>query len=235
MFPHLAEIQFAAFIKMRQQWRSWQLGISKICSRSVYCFLKYVKTDINLQCSIPVFEGLLPEPHNGIVLDLLFILCTWHAYAKLRLHTSSTLDALKKTTKTLGQQLRLWVKQTCSRFNTCELPKEESARHRRKAAAAGKSSGTVRGRSTGTRGGDRGGRAQARTTRRGKGHKTTNSRTAGALETSEAHNSKLRRFFNMCTYKMHALGHYVAAIARFGTTDGYSTQIVCLHLLFWLY
>ncbi len=157
----------------------------------------------------------------------------WHAYAKLRLHTSSTLDALKKTTKTLGQQLQLWVKQTCSRFNTCELPKEESARHRCKAAAAGKSSGTARGRSTGTRGGDRGGRAQACTARGGKGHKTSNSRTAGApAGTSEVNNSKLRRFFNLCTYKMHALGHYVAAIARFGTMDGYSTQIVCLYHFF---
>jgi hypothetical protein len=41
--------------------------------------------------------------------------------------------------------------------------------------------------------------------------------------------TRLRQFFNMCTYKIHALGHYIAAIARFGSTDGYSTQIVCIH------
>ncbi|KIM50187.1 hypothetical protein SCLCIDRAFT_146145, partial [Scleroderma citrinum Foug A] len=26
-------------------------------------------------CSIPVFEDLLPEPHNGFVMKLLFLLC----------------------------------------------------------------------------------------------------------------------------------------------------------------
>jgi hypothetical protein len=28
-----------------------------------------------------VFEDLLPAPHNAIVLDLLFYLATWHAFA----------------------------------------------------------------------------------------------------------------------------------------------------------
>jgi hypothetical protein len=32
--------------------------------------------------------------------------------------------------------------------------------------------------------------------------------------------------FNMTTYKLHALGDYVETIARLGTTDSYSTQIV---------
>ncbi|KAJ7163030.1 hypothetical protein C8R46DRAFT_813181, partial [Mycena filopes] len=32
-----------------------------------------------LQCYIPVFEGLLPEPHNTIVLDLLYTFAYWHA------------------------------------------------------------------------------------------------------------------------------------------------------------
>jgi len=71
-----------------------------------------------------------------MVLDLLFILCLWHAYAKLWLHTSSTLQALADTTKALGAQIRLWVKKMCTAFDTHELPKEESARHRWKATAA---------------------------------------------------------------------------------------------------
>ena len=230
MFQHSAEEQFADFIKMRLQWRSWQLVILKICSRSVYHLLKYIVFQQKLtpiQCSIPVFEDLLPEPHNGIILNLLFVLCTWHAYAKLRLHTTSTLNALKEMTKALGQLLQLWVKRTCSCFTTCELPKEESARHCRKAAAAGKSSGTARGRSSGACGG--------RGTTWGSKATNTTQRTTCALETPARHNSKLRRVFNMCTYKIHALGHYVAAIARFGTTDGYSTQIVCIHHFFWYY
>ena len=33
--------------------------------------------------------------------------------------------------------------------------------------------------------------------------------------------------FSLSTYKLHALGDYVASIRLFGTTDSYSTQIVC--------
>jgi hypothetical protein len=50
-------------------------------------------------------------------------------------------------------------------------------------------------------------------------------------ETLNLHHSKLRKIFSMCTYKLHALGHYVAAVARFGTTDSYSTQIVCEYMI----
>jgi hypothetical protein len=143
------------------------------------------------------------------VLDLLFTLCTWHALAKLRLHTSSTLRIFKATTKVLGQKLRYWVKKTCAAFDTRELPKEASARYRRKATAASKAG-------------------------KGKGQMPIPSSTRIATQQDESpdvHNSKNRKVFNMCTYKVHALGHYIAAIARFGTTDNYSTQIVN-HILF---
>jgi hypothetical protein len=33
--------------------------------------------------------------------------------------------------------------------------------------------------------------------------------------------------FNLCTYKLHALGDYASTIRRRGTTDSYSTQAVC--------
>lgn len=153
------------------------------------------------------------------MLDLLFTLCTWHALAKLRLHTSSTLQIFKSTTKVLGQKLRYWVKKTCAAFDTRELPKEASARHRRKAAAAAKAGKSkevpIRG---------KGGRGRGR----GKGGMPglATRKTANQPESSDAHSSKIRKVFNMCTYKLHALGHYVAAIAQFGTTDSYSTQVV---------
>jgi hypothetical protein len=54
-------------------------------------------------------------------------------------------------------------------------------------------------------------------------------------ELPDAHNSKIRKVFNMCTYKLHTLGHYIAAIARFGTTDNYSTQMVDLILFLSLF
>jgi hypothetical protein len=69
---------------------------------------------------------------------LLFVLATWHAYAKLRLHTESTLTLLEAATTSLGQALRRFARVTCNAFNTRELPREEAARGRRKAAAAAK-------------------------------------------------------------------------------------------------
>jgi hypothetical protein len=52
---------------------------------------------------------------------------------------------------------------------------------------------------------------------------------------SAAPNDKRKtRHLNLETYKLHALGDYVATIRRFGTTDSYSTQPVSLQLpLFW--
>jgi hypothetical protein len=34
------------------------------------------------------------------------------------------------------------------------------------------------------------------------------------------------KLFNMCTYKLHALGDYLMAITHFGTSDNYTTQTV---------
>lgn len=39
--------------------------------------------------------------------------------------------------------------------------------------------------------------------------------------------SKLERSFNLNTYKIYAMGHYVEDIQHFGTTDNYSTLVVC--------
>ncbi|KAJ7118067.1 hypothetical protein C8R44DRAFT_595931, partial [Mycena epipterygia] len=86
-----------------------------------------------LQCSIPVFEGLLAERYNKNILSLLFTFCEWHALAKLRMHSTPLLARLSHTTTHLGRQLRHFVTHTRSQFDTCELPKEEAARGRRKA------------------------------------------------------------------------------------------------------
>ncbi|KAK2467952.1 hypothetical protein APHAL10511_000247 [Amanita phalloides] len=80
-----------------------------------------------LQCAIPVFEALLPTPHNRIIMDLLFELATWHVLAKLRLHTETTLKGLETSTKRLGDALRTFKKVTCAAYITKELPSEEAA------------------------------------------------------------------------------------------------------------
>jgi len=40
------------------------------------------------------------------------------------------------------------------------------------------------------------------------------------------HNTRKPKHLNLQTYKYHALGDYVSAIRRYGTTDSYSTQPV---------
>ncbi|TBU36385.1 hypothetical protein BD309DRAFT_995628 [Dichomitus squalens] len=81
------------------------------------------------QCAIPVFEGLLAEPYNSLVLDLLFELAMWHAYAKLSMHTEPTLSAFEAKTVSLGKA------HACIYFHTKELPRETQSRQRRKAAS----------------------------------------------------------------------------------------------------
>ncbi|KAI9462001.1 hypothetical protein BJY52DRAFT_1103185, partial [Lactarius psammicola] len=87
-----------------------------------------------LQCAIPAIDGLLDDKNNEIILDLLFELATWHALAKLRLHTESTVCELESSTTRLGRILRKFANSTCKEFVTVDLPSEEAARGRRKAA-----------------------------------------------------------------------------------------------------
>ncbi len=149
----------------------------------------------NGKCAIPVFEGLLPAPHHRIILDLLYELATWHALAKLRLHTETTLKALGVSTTRLGNALREFKKVTCDAYITKELPSEEAARGRREAALR------------------------------------ANSQASGG-STRPSAGGKREKKFNLSTYKLHALGDYVNAIRMFGTTDGYTSQVVS-HTLPW--
>lgn len=86
-----------------------------------------------------MFEDLLPEPFNTLVLDLLFELATWHGLAKLRLHTDTTLSFLDSSTTRLGKILRRFSSKT-ETFDTRDLPSEEAARGRRQARKAAQSS-----------------------------------------------------------------------------------------------
>jgi hypothetical protein len=78
-----------------------------------------------------VFEGLVPEPHNGGILGLLFLLCHWHALAKLRLHTDDTLKIFDDVTVELASNRRAFVVETCPEFVTKELLREVEARKHR--------------------------------------------------------------------------------------------------------
>lgn len=80
----------------------------------------------------------MPKEHDKIVCKLLFELATWHALAKLRLHTETTLIDLENSTTRLGQYIRSFETLVCPEYNTRELPSEVGARNRRQASKAAK-------------------------------------------------------------------------------------------------
>ncbi|KAJ3771938.1 hypothetical protein FB446DRAFT_789170 [Lentinula raphanica] len=90
----------------------------------------------NCSCAIPVFEQLLPKTEqNNQLSKLLYRLAEWHALAKLRLHSETTLGWLETITKEVGVLMRAFRDKTASDFNTVDLPREQEARARRQAAA----------------------------------------------------------------------------------------------------
>jgi hypothetical protein len=102
----------------------------------VFLDIDYTHILLPVQCIMPVFEGLLPTPHNKIVLNLLFELALWHAFVKLCIHTEHTLDLFWASTKTLAASMHRFLKVTCETYYTRELPKETAARGRCTAALA---------------------------------------------------------------------------------------------------
>ena len=50
--------------------------------------------------------------------------------------------------------------------------------------------------------------------------------TASTTGVEPSTGGRRRRAFNLCTSKIHALGDYVSEIRAYGSTDGYSTQLV---------
>ncbi len=155
-----------------------------------------------LQVAIPVFDGLVDEPYNGIILDMLYVLASWHALAKLRMHTDTTLSVFEKTTADLGTIVRGFAAKVCTAFVTRELPREEAARGRRTAAKATQSN-------------------------KGKGRgQNQQSQAESAEDGSSGKSGPNIKKFSLVTYKWHALGDYVKMVRGFATTDSYSTQTV---------
>jgi hypothetical protein len=60
----------------------------------------------------------------------------WHSFAKLRLHTESTISYLEALAREPGQLMRQFRDETCSQFETFELPREAEARNRRQQSQA---------------------------------------------------------------------------------------------------
>ncbi|TEB23585.1 hypothetical protein FA13DRAFT_1571092, partial [Coprinellus micaceus] len=196
-----------------------------------------------LQCAPAAFEGLFPPGHDDRVQDLLFTLALWHALAKLRMHTDSSLELLDSWTSLLGEAARTFVKLTCSQFRTQELKSEYEARKRKEARASRKGAGTQEGGKQLRGPGDG-------LPREGKYLLSSLSprpipgpllleylgpmvRTiaelclsfAVILNTTIHFPGRKARGWSLSTPKYHSLGDVVSYIKRNGTTDSYSTQL----------
>jgi len=164
------------------------------------------------QCIIPVFEGLLPEKyqkHEKDILDTLFLLASWHAYAKLRLHTEDTLSSFEQLTKPLGEKLRLFAGKITKDFVVKELPKEAAAKARRAAASL---------RQKTTKGKEPAKTAPIK--------KSTKGKKPAKKSTKGKKSEKKTISMSLLTYKLHALGDYAQTIRQHGTTDSYNSQTV---------
>ena len=139
---------------------------------------------------MPCFEGLFLDSCNKLVLDLLFTLAFWHGYAKLRLHSDSSLRVLEGATKVFGTLIRKFKSTICPRYKTKLTPREQDARTRRQTKSKGKGKGKAKG-----------------------------------IQQTE---SAVEYVFNICTYKMHAMGDYPSTIQRMGTTDNFNSQNVSI-------
>ena len=153
---------------------------------------------------MPVIEGLLPAPHDAIILDMLFALAEFHAFAKMRLHTERTLELFEKSIKTLGEAVRRFETVTCAAYDTKELPRETAARGRREAAAAAKT----------------GDKTSASGRSKGKG------KAAAPKAPRKPAGSSRHVKFQASMVKWHSFGDYVAYIRAYGTLDVSSTQSV---------
>lgn len=84
-----------------------------------------------MQTCISCLEGLVPEPRNTAILQLLYVLALWHGLAKLHQHIDPTLELLEAFTKRLGDELRRFETYSTARFKSVETPKEKEAWDRR--------------------------------------------------------------------------------------------------------
>lgn len=143
-----------------------------------------------------MFDGLLPEPHNHHVLNLLFELGHWHGLAKLRMHTDRSLKVLSDITTSLGKCVREFIDKTCSAFQTRELERERAARQRRQER-----------------------QAASRQTQ-------LNQDSNASPRATRTASTRISKGLNLRRYTYHSLGDYMWTIQHFGTTDSYTTQSV---------
>ena len=164
-------------------------------------------------------------------MKLLYRTAEWHALAKLRMHSDSTLLLLEELTTEFGLLIRQFRDLTCSQFKTVELSRETAARKRRgakqpAASAVPHSSSKLAPASNHNIVMPSSTMTSANVT----APAPLDSETGISLATSTNYSqgqpsgpSPLgnKKGLNLFTVKLHFLGDYVHHIRLFGTTDSY--------------
>ncbi|KAF5319997.1 hypothetical protein D9611_011026 [Ephemerocybe angulata] len=190
VLSHEVDKRFRALPPFNQTIRKFSSNVSKLRRRAGRDY-----EDI-LQCAIAPFDGLLPEPVNGLILKLLYINARWHALAKLRLHSDATVFLLEDMTTQLGDSFRQFVVAT-SGINTVELEREVERRTKPKKKKPNSKVPEASGSAN---------------------VEPTNP------DTTPGKPKALPKKLNLSTPKFHTLGHYVQKIRWLGPTDLYSTE-----------
>ena len=145
-------------------------------------------------------------------MKLLYRTAEWHSFAKLRMHSQSTLEHLEDLTTEFGALMRQFCDQTCLQFHAIELPQEVAARKRQRQHDQARAS-----------------HADHLSSVSGNPIFNLSSLTPAlhcdALQ--PASSSQKPKMLNLLTPKFHSLGDYVQTIKLFGCTDSFSTQLVC--------
>lgn len=179
-------------------------------------------------------------------MKLLYKTAEWHGFAKLRMHTESTLEHLDALTKEFGLLMRQFRDLSCAEFQTVELPREVDARNRQRQRAQAKQLFPQQP-------GARGSTAANATNNQPSvatpdsapppcpsdviiPEPSTNAQPApsdgnttvmpAAAPSAPASTGRKPKTLNLLTPKFHALGDYVRTIRLFGGTDSFSTQLV---------
>ena len=179
-------------------------------------------------------------------MKLLYRTAEWHALAKLRMHSDSTLLLLEELTKEFGQLIRQFRDLTCSQFKTVELSRETAARKRRGAKQQPAASSAVPHSSSrlahtsnpnvgmpSSMTSDNVAASSSVPLQLGTGillpMVTPSTDRSQGQPSGESGSSPRgdKKGLNLFTVKLHFLGDYVHHIRLFGTTDSYSTQLVC--------
>ncbi|KAF7292923.1 hypothetical protein MIND_01191400 [Mycena indigotica] len=146
-----------------------------------------------IQCILPVLEGLFPK-HQALIDKLAFELAIWHGYAKLRMHTTSTIQLFRLATKDLLH----YHSETRRRMNR---PSKASPPNLSVPAPDNLPIPSASSQSA-----------------------TQAVATPPTSKKKKTPAQKLEKPFNLITYKLHSIPDYPDAIVRFGTTDSTSTQ-----------